>query len=83
YEHYVEINPGRGWFTPFDPRTHVRLADFAAFKEAVRLRTARRDLSKWIAANTHLYRAERGLVRTVADLARLRPRTRCVAVATV
>jgi hypothetical protein len=30
---YLAVNFGRGWVTPFDPRTHVRHADFAAWKE--------------------------------------------------
>ena len=42
YEDYLAVNFGRGWVTPFDPRTHVRHADFAAWKEHI-LAVARQD----------------------------------------
>lgn len=29
------INWMKGWITPFDPRTHVRLADFHTFKDEI------------------------------------------------
>lgn len=32
YNDYLEIAPDKNWFTPFNPLTHVRLADFAQFK---------------------------------------------------
>jgi hypothetical protein len=42
YEDYLAVNFGRGWVTPFDPRTHARTADFAAWKRRV-LEAARAD----------------------------------------
>jgi hypothetical protein len=42
YEDYLAVNFGRGWVTPFDPRTHVRHADFAAWKAQI-LAVARLD----------------------------------------
>ena len=36
YDYYTEFAPHNNWFTPFDPRTHVRKPDFAAFKKAAR-----------------------------------------------
>lgn len=38
YDDYLEIAPHNGWYTPFDPRTHVRTADFGAFKKEARIR---------------------------------------------
>src|SRR5262249_3040466 len=35
YEDYLAINLAAGWVTPFDPRSHVRTADFASWKERV------------------------------------------------
>ena len=35
YDLYLRINFEKGWVTPFDPRTHVRLADFWDFKRQV------------------------------------------------
>jgi hypothetical protein len=42
YEQYLEINFACGWVTPFDPRTHVRTADFVVWKRRV-LEVARAD----------------------------------------
>ena len=33
YSQYMEINFDKGFVTPFDPRTEVRLADFGNFKK--------------------------------------------------
>ena len=35
YEMYAEINFGKGFVTPFDPRTEVRVPDFTAFRQEV------------------------------------------------
>jgi hypothetical protein len=35
YDMFLEINIRNGWYTPFDPRTEVRKADFFDFKEEV------------------------------------------------
>lgn len=35
YKMYLEPAPEYGWFTPFDPRTEVRLPDFLDFKSKV------------------------------------------------
>jgi hypothetical protein len=32
YAWFLELNPAGGWYTPFDPRTHVRLPDLTKFK---------------------------------------------------
>jgi hypothetical protein len=42
YEDYLAVNFRCGWVTPFDPRTHARTADFAAWKRQV-LEVARVD----------------------------------------
>jgi hypothetical protein len=36
YDDYLNANPDKGWYTPFDPRTECRLADFGDFKDSVR-----------------------------------------------
>jgi len=36
YARYGRPNFDRGWYTPFDPRTQVRIPDFFDFKEEVR-----------------------------------------------
>ena len=33
YEDYLEINFPNRWVTPFDPRTHIRIANIAEFKK--------------------------------------------------
>jgi hypothetical protein len=35
YEDFLAVNLACGWVTPFDPRTHVRRADFIGWKEQV------------------------------------------------
>lgn len=32
YDDYLDISPQNNWYTPFNPKTHVRTADFAKFK---------------------------------------------------
>jgi|SRR5947209_10737360 len=71
YEQYLEVNFACGWVTPFNPRTHVRIADFAAWKRHV-LEVARADPARAL----ELIRREPGAYRearryaAVADLAR-------------
>lgn len=36
YDQYLEVNFANGWYTPFDPRTQVRVADIRPFKGLVR-----------------------------------------------
>lgn len=77
YPSYLEIAPANGWFTPFDPRVHLRAADFGAFKQAARrLYQAHvngvgdlQDVYDFIQEKTGMYRLDRGNLRTVADLA--------------
>lgn len=35
YARYTKANFSNGWYTPFDPRTHVRVCDFGVFKDQV------------------------------------------------
>jgi hypothetical protein len=42
YEDYLAVNFHCGWVTPFDPRSHARTADFAAWKRQI-LEVARVD----------------------------------------
>lgn len=36
YSDYIDYNPANNWFTPFDPRTHYRFADFFTFKDMIK-----------------------------------------------
>ena len=36
YDYYLEFAPHNNWYTPFDPRTHVRTPDFAKFKKSAK-----------------------------------------------
>jgi hypothetical protein len=42
WDDYLAVNFACGWVTPFDPRTHVRTADFITWKQRV-LEIARDD----------------------------------------
>lgn len=66
YEQYMGINPVNTWVTAFDPRTHLRLADFYDFKK---LALSKNDLTlEWVLRNSHLYSTERKNVWSVEDL---------------
>lgn len=73
YSQYTETNHRNGWYTPFDPRTHLRTANFANFKrQARRLYTADPvHAEEWVRENASLYLSAGRAVTTVADLARL------------
>jgi len=69
YELYLEINPAQWWVTPFDPRTEVRLGDFADFKrEAMELANDPKALEAFIMANRHRYMQTRTF-NSIKDLA--------------
>jgi hypothetical protein len=76
YEKYLECNNNafaNGFFTPFDPRTELRLCDFREFKEqALQLHSdaaiTEDFLCNWIQANADRYRQSRNGVLTVVDL---------------
>lgn len=70
YEDYDAVWWDRGYVTPFDPKTEVRLSDFMAFK-AKALEYALHDKQKaldYIYANKHLYARPRQ-INTLAELA--------------
>lgn len=70
YSLYLEINPANGWYTPFDPRQHVRIADIMGFKSEARERFAINpaEAYDWILANSARYRRDKKF-RTVPELA--------------
>jgi hypothetical protein len=81
YEQYLEINFAAGWVTPFDPRTHCRRENTAAYKEMCRLVEASQDYLReigqvvlgsqhWVRSNWFEYREPR-FIRTVAELAQM------------
>ena len=37
YDDFIEIAFDKGWVTPYDPRTHVRVVELRHFKNAVRI----------------------------------------------
>ncbi len=70
YEHYTDLEPENGWFTPFDPRTEVRLADFGKYKVAARLCYANNPdlLNMFVGMRKHWYCSPRDVV-AVAEMA--------------
>lgn len=63
YKSYLEVSHNNGWYTPFDPRTHVRLPDFGVFKYEARdkFNSGESNVEAWIRDNHHRYRVEREL----------------------
>lgn len=70
YSKYLEIAPENGWYTPFDPRLHVRTADFADFKHEARDRFQKdhQTALQWVLDNVNRFRTERRLW-SLADMA--------------
>jgi hypothetical protein len=56
YNSYLEIAPQNNWFTPFDPRTHVRTSDFAKFKKEAKERfSIDPNAAKWLYENSYKF----------------------------
>jgi hypothetical protein len=76
YDEYLEINAPNRWWTPFDPRIHLRLPDVKLFKEeaARRFNVDPQACVKWIRENHARYRLNKRTNQpcfTVCDLATL------------
>lgn len=60
YSMFLEINLDKGFYTPFDPRTHVRKPDFSDFKNKVlQLLSDKKDPTEFILSNSKSYLIER------------------------
>ena len=60
YKDYDVLAAENGWFTPFDPRTHVRLGDFLPYKKMAKDAYARNLLSNaWVKEIEHLFKTKR------------------------
>lgn len=70
YDWFLESNPETGYFLTFDPRIHVRRADFIAVQREARVRfqVDPATAESWRAENTDRYRCGRA-IRTVPALA--------------
>lgn len=72
YDEYLEIAPHNNWYTPFNPKTHVRTPDFAAFKaEAkVRFNDNPKEAVDWLYENLDQFRTVRQ-INSIPELANL------------
>ena len=70
YSDYLEISPQKNWFTPFNPKTHVRTADFFQFKKEAKqmFEDDPENASLWLKNNYHRYRVERK-INSIMELA--------------
>ncbi len=68
---YLDICHKNHWYTPFDPRTHVRASDIKYFKVLAKDMFAfePENAVEWIESNSHLFRSPVTNIRTVSDLA--------------
>ncbi len=70
YERWLSAHPENGWYTPFDPRTEVRLANFFDFKDEVLAMIAQGlDPCDFILHNRHRYSIPRTEDHTFESLA--------------
>lgn len=63
YEEYLEIAPENNWYTPFDPRIHIRNFDISEFKKEAKM-MFEQDASKavdWILNHVSNFRSERNI----------------------
>lgn len=72
YDEYLEIAPHNNWYTPFNPKTHVRTPDFADFKAEAKVRFGEdaKEAVDWLYENLDQFRTLRA-INNVADLAKL------------
>jgi hypothetical protein len=70
YSDYMEINPKKNWYTPFDPKVHARTADFFAFKAEAKLIFEKEphNALSWLENNYHKYRVKKQ-IHSVIELA--------------
>lgn len=71
YDNYLSPNLAVEWWTPFDPRTEVRLSDMSEYKTLMHQlinRNAEADeILETIECNKHLYTEARGDILTLRD----------------
>ena len=72
YDEYLEIAPQNNWYTPFDPRIHVRTADFSKFKAEAkkRFKVDQKEAVEWLYDHLHDFRETRTItgVPELADV---------------
>ncbi len=73
YREYLEINHENRWYTPFDPRTHLRTHDISDFKAKAYKLFCKDPIEavQWIECNKDLYCYPVSDIVTVADLAKV------------
>jgi hypothetical protein len=60
WEDYTKANIAKKWYTPFDPRTEVRLADLTRFRKMMANTQEFEELQLFTIKNfAHLYKTER------------------------
>ena len=70
YSNYQNLNLKNSWFTPFDPKTEVRKAEFKEFKDKVLLLMKNEDIArKFILENKSMY-AKTRMFFSLEDLAK-------------
>lgn len=73
YEDYLSPNLASNWWTPFDPRTEVRLSDMSEYKilmhQLINRSTNVNEILETIESNKHLYAEARDGMLTLRDFA--------------
>jgi hypothetical protein len=69
YEEYCEIAPHNGWYTPFNPKIHVRTADFSKFKSQAKIlfESDPVEAVDWLYQHLKDYRTDR-IIRYLPEL---------------
>ena len=71
YDMWINAEPSKGWYTPFDPRTDVRLPDFLDFKREVQAMedsASAEEIADFINQNRHRYLVTRNASHTIEAL---------------
>lgn len=73
YADYTKANLNAHWFTPFDPRTELRLSDMTDYKrliqELTEVSTSEEEILSFIETNKNLYSEPRSNIVTLMDFA--------------
>lgn len=72
YPQYTNVNHELGFYTPFDPKTQLRLADFGPYRTdiwaLVKSGAPVDEVENYVKLNAHRYRVKRGDIHNTHDI---------------
>ncbi len=68
YDDFINPHVGNGWYTPFDPRTEIRLSDFKDYKKNLKNLSNVFEQLNYINNYRHMYCKDRDGLYSLTDL---------------